>query len=302
MKYVTTKFMKRMASSHVQDFSQASKPCLLVPISLGVSSVTLLYLLDKRLHEKTSRFSENGHAIHVLYVDISAVEPGSPAPNLLENIVRRFPQHQYSVAPIEDIFNHYTDPFEKYPEYETILSSQLQDFSGTNRDKLENCLSTLPSATSRSDALQILRNRLIVQFARNHSYKSIVWGDTTTRLAEKTLSETAKGRGLSIPWHISESASSLGVTFHYPLRDLLRKEIVAFSALTPIPLTSLIASQSRAESSPAPARSMTIDDLMAQYFGPVEETYPNIVANVVNTASKLKAPTTMADAQKPNGS
>lgn len=290
MKYVTTKFMKRMASCRVQ-----AKASFLVPLSFGASSVTLLYLLDKRLHEKASKFTENRYAIHVLHIDMSAVEPGSPTLNLMDNVKQRFPEHKYSVVPIEDIFDYDTRPFEGYQEYEHILSSHLQDFSGTNKEKLEEYLSSLRSATSRSDALQILRNRLIVQFAKSHSYKTIVWGDTTTKLAEKTLSETAKGRGFSIPLHVSEGASPYGVACHYPLRDLLRKEVMAFSALTHIPLDTLIANQALSESAPAPARSATIDNLMAQYFGPVEETYPNIVANVVNTASKLKAPATVQE-------
>ncbi|KAI9790753.1 MAG: cytoplasmic tRNA 2-thiolation protein 2, partial [Peltula sp. TS41687] len=273
-----------------------------VPLSLGPSSVTLLYLLDKRLHERANKFIENGYAIHVLYIDLSTAEPGSPAPSgLLDSVKQRFPEHTYWVVPLEDIFDHDdVRPCEGHQEYESILSSQIREnLAGTNREKLERCLSSISSATSRSDAVQILRNQLIVQFAKSHDHKTILWGDTTTRLAEKTLSETAKGRGFSIPWHLSEGPSPFGVSFHHPLRDLLRKEVMAFAAL--VPLSSLIAAgRAPTESIPASARSATIDDLMAQYFGPVEENYPNIVANVVNTATKLKISATATDAQDIN--
>jgi len=88
----------------------------------------------------------------------------------------------------------------------------------------------------------------------------------------------------------SDGMSPYGVNFHYPMRDLLKKEIVKFSSLTSPPLTDIIVYQSQATQVSASSKSTTIDDLMAQYFESVEENYPSIVANVVRTSSKLKAP------------
>lgn len=299
MKYVNTKFMKRMASLRLRTSAERHNSFLLMPISFGSSSLTLLHLLDKRLREKNNRSNQNEYAIHVLFVDMSTLQYTSPEPNHLEQALERFPSHKYSTVRIEDILDYDVRPFENYQEYEELWSSR--EFSGTNKEKIHSFLSELPSTTSKADVAQILKNRLILQFARAQDITVVLWGDTATKLAEKTLAETAKGRGISIPSQISEGALSLGIASHYPLRDLLRKEVIAFSAFNAVSLTPLIASQSIPEQFHVSART-TLDELMSQYFTPVEETYPNIVANVVNTASKLRVPHLMGTSKEADGS
>ena len=146
----------------------------------------------------------------------------------------------------------------------------------------------MPSATSRTDVSSTLLTRLLVDVARRNGCESILFADSTTRLAEKTLTETAKGRGFSLPWQVSDGMSPYGIGFNYPLQDLLKKELVAFSSLTAPPLTSLIAFQAPSSQTSVSSKLTTIDDLMAQYFESVEENYPSIVANVVRTSSKLQ--------------
>jgi len=146
----------------------------------------------------------------------------------------------------------------------------------------------MPSATSRADIISTLLTRLLVDVAKKNACESILFADSTTRLAEKTLSETAKGRGFSIPWLVSDGMSPYGIGFNYPLRDLLKKELILFSSLTTPPLDDLVIYQESSSHISASSKSTTIDDLMAQYFESVEENYPSIVANVVRTSTKLK--------------
>jgi cytoplasmic tRNA 2-thiolation protein 2 len=203
---------------------------------------------------------------------------------------QRFPRHEYSVIPLADLFER-GDISDASSGLEATSDSTLaQDAPISKEAKLERFISSLPSATSRTDVMRILKIRLLVQTAKSLGCKGILWGDTTTKLAERTLAETAKGRGFSIPWQISDGESPFGMAFYYPLRDLLRKELVAFSErLTP--LTPLIAVSSRArESESAPTKNTSIDGLLGQYFASVEENFPNIVANVVRTSDKLSAP------------
>ena len=82
--------------------------------------------------------------------------------------------------------------------------------------------------------------------------------------------------------------SSYGIEFNYPMRDLLKKELLTFSAITEPPITDIIIQQEHLSHISASSKTITIDDLMAQYFETVEENYPSIVANVVRTSSKLK--------------
>ncbi|KAL8916443.1 MAG: hypothetical protein Q9208_008509 [Pyrenodesmia sp. 3 TL-2023] len=133
--------------------------------------------------------------------------------------------------------------------------------------------------------ISILRCRLITCLAEKHGCSGILYGDSTTRLAERTLSETAKGRGGSIPWLTADGQSPHAIKVVYPMRDLLRKEIAAYTAMTDPPLTPFILEGSSPVVVPS-SKNTTIEDLMSQYFDSVEQNYPSIVANVVRTSSE----------------
>ncbi|KAH7036354.1 cytoplasmic tRNA 2-thiolation protein 2 [Macrophomina phaseolina] len=291
-KYVNTKAIKRMESYayYVKNRSADEERKLLLPVSFGVSSVTLLYLLDEHLRRQTAKTGRTGYALHILHIDTSAVEMDTPEAGRLDRLREAFPAHEYSSAPLADVFDDADaeEALQGVPEAATVDTGGME----TSQQKLERLIVSLPSATSRADVVRILKNRLIVKFAQRHDCKGVLWGDTTTKIAEKTLAETAKGRGFSLPWQVSDGMSPFGITFNYPLRDLLKKELVAHADLTSPPLTSLIQVQRHTQVS-ASAKNTTIDDLMKQYFESVEQDYPSIVANVVRTSSKLEpAPTT----------
>ena len=105
----------------------------------------------------------------------------------------------------------------------------------------------------------------------------------------KLLQKQQKDVVFSLPWQVSDGMSPHGIGFNYPMRDLLRKEIISFSSLTKPSLADLVLYQEPASHISASSKLITIDDLMTQYFESVEENYPSIVANVVKTSSKLKA-------------
>ena len=295
MKYVATKAAKRMETYRVRHDSHSEQPCLLLPISFGVSSTTLLYLLDTQLKSQSERTNRTGYRLHVVHVDISTKETkSSETEALFKSLKERFPGHAYTYIPLADIYNeehaHAVLPLEGPP------LSVIYSGTSTNLAKLQRLMSTLPSASSSLDITGILKSHLLVDLAKKKGCQSIVWGHSTTRLAERTLAETAKGRGFSLPWQVLDGASSAGIPFNYPLRDLLRKELSTYSTLTDSPLTHLILSRPSSVRASASARNTTIDDLMADYFGSVEENFPSIVANVVRTSGKLK-PAPAAKAQ-----
>lgn len=78
---------------------------------------------------------------------------------------------------------------------------------------------------------------------------------------------------------------------YYPMRDLLKKEIIQFTKLvSDPPLEGLIIPERQKTIINTTSKGTTIEDLMTQYFESVEENYPSIVANVVRTGSKLEMP------------
>ena len=290
MNYVGSKIVKRMDSFKVRSASREKQRRLLLPLSLGVSSMTLLHVLDQQLRIQKERTSRTGYELHVLFVDDVLLDGEKAALKFLELVRERYPLHTYTAAPLHEVYeyphkleNGYPSPFEGPVKQASPVSS------ANLSERLRTELASLPSATSRADMIGILRIRLIAGYALRMDCESVLWGDSTTRLAERTLAETAKGRGFSVPWQTADGLSPHGVNFAFPMRDLLRKETVTYSLLTNPPLTALLFETANPSAVSASRKGTTIDGLMTQYFESVERNYPSIVANVVRTSGKLQA-------------
>ncbi|KAM0722750.1 hypothetical protein Q7P37_002191 [Cladosporium fusiforme] len=281
-KYVQTKVVKRMETFRVKNSEPGQEKTLLLPLSFGPCSTALLYTVSRHLQGQIEKTGRTGYNLHILHVHDD--ESSSASDTILDQVRQRYPQHTYSNTALSSVTEH-----------APLLPSSFQDILATNNEqsstpseKLVTLLTALPSATSRADAAAILLRKLITHHAQAHSCAAILYGDSTTRLSERTLAETAKGRGFSLPWAVSDGDSPFGLPIYYPLRDLLSKEIAAFVDFVEPTLGSTFVKNEIGK----PAASMknsTIDDLTRQYFASVEADYPSIVANVVRTTSKLQA-------------
>lgn len=260
---------------------------LLLPLSLGVSSLALLHCLDEQLERQIANTGRTGFSLHVLHIDMSAVLSEAPISSDLDAVKQRYPKHTYTSIPLSSVMEveDVQDLLHQYGIDTTFTNSD--GLETTNQQSLEALLNSIPTATARADVLQILLHKLIVDFAKADTCEAIVWGDSTTRLAEKTLAETAKGRGFALAWLVSDGPSPHGIDFYYPLRDLLKKEIHAYAKYVEPPLSALIAPEAPLQTVVS-AKHSTIDGLMRQYFDSVEKNYPSIVANVVRTTAKLR--------------
>lgn len=285
MQYVTTKAIKRMETYKIRGSAAKASRKLLLPVSFGPSSTCLLSILDTHLQGQLDRMGRTSYDLLIAHVDLEfKVFQGSHTPDQLERLKSRFPNHTYIRTDLQEALGLDID-------WKALGLENLKDERfGSDEDRLSDLFSSVSSATSRADIVSTLLTRLLVHLAKKNHCESILFGDSATRLAEKTLTETAKGRGFSLPWQVSDGMSPYGVAFQYPLRDLLKKELFIFSSLGPSPLSDLIIYQTPSIEVSVSAKLTKIDDLMAQYFESVEENYPSIVANVVRTSSKLKAP------------
>ncbi|KAI4628527.1 cytoplasmic tRNA 2-thiolation protein 2 [Alternaria metachromatica] len=291
-RYVHTKCIKRLESFRV-NFGAEQQRKILVPLSFGVSSTTLLHVLDLHLKTQKSKTGRTGFEISAIYIEDP--EQKVQAAQLLDKAREQYPDHQYASLPLHDVFR-------LVPEDASIRSlvpqnDQKADLSP--EEQFVHMINSLTSATARADVLSTLRTRLIVEHAKLVGCESILWGDSTTRLAQKTLAETAKGRGFSLPWQVSDGLSPFGLNFHYPLRDVLKKELVSYTKMAEPGLSELVHEISTgATQASTSSKNTTIDDLMTQYFESVEENFPSIVANVVRTTSKLETrPDALSDPQ-----
>ena len=283
-KYVTTKVYKRMETNKLRGGYGEPEKKLLVPISFGVSSISLLQLLDAQIHGRLEQGRHAGYTLHLLHIDHSSVSSQSVHPAKIESLKQRFPSYPFSTILIEECFDYGitidTAPNDASP-------SLVEDTMHDARRRLDQMLSAAKSPTSKKDLVDIIWRRLIAAFARRHACDSILYGDSTTRLAERTLAETAKGRGAYLPQLTTDGMTVDGVYCSYPLRDLLKKELCIYSDISRPPLTHLIV-EDDIKALVASSKDNTIDSLMHQYFESVENDYPSIVANVVRTTSKLR--------------
>jgi cytoplasmic tRNA 2-thiolation protein 2 len=243
--------------------------------------------LNEQLQRQLEKNNRLSYELTVAYVDLNfdSAEASAQAQSHWEKVQETYSSHKYIKVGIEDALDLDTIKWSSLG-----LDTTLSDKSIPKKDRLQTLLKSIPAATSRADISTTLLSSLLVDVAKGNSCDSILFGDSTTRLAEKTLTETAKGRGFSLPWQVSDGESPFGVHYRYPLRDILKKELVSFAALTSPPLTDLIIPTAPMSALVVSSKNTTIDDLMTQYFESVEENYPSIVANVVRTSSKLKAP------------
>lgn len=272
-----------MESFRVRHSAPDQQRKILLPLSLGVSSLTLLHILDRQLRLQTEKSGRTGFTLVVVCVDESQVNKSAPSLDLVALVRNRYPDHEYVTVPLQDIFRLLpaNDPLFG------LVPNQNPETDTTPLGQLVALMNSLASPTARADIIPILRTRLLVEQAKQSGCEAIVSGDTTTRLAEKTFAETAKGRGFSLPWQISDGESPFGITFNYPMRDLLKKELFAYADFLEPPLSPLIHDPG-SPSAPMNSKTTTIDDVMKQYFESAEN-FPNYIANVVTTTGKLEA-------------
>lgn len=283
-KYVQTKVVKRMETFRVKNSEPGKEKTLLLALSFGPCSTALLYTLSRHLKNQIDKSGRPGFKLHVLHIEQPDEPPAQP---LLDQLLSRFPEHTYAAVPLASITS--------LPH---LLPSTLQPSSPS--ESLSTLLSTLPTPTARADLSAHLLRKLIAHHARETHSAAILLGDSTTRLAERALAETVKGRGFAVPWLVSDgpisSAPSEGsdgpgpeIPTYHPLRDLLSKELAPFVAFAEPSLTPFVRGKGESQTAPAAMKNSTIDALTRGYFAGVEEEYPSIVANVVRTTSKLQA-------------
>ena len=284
---MTTKVLKRLEVNKVRGAFKEAPRNLLLPVSLGPSSISMLHILDEQLRSQRDRSGRSSYSLHVLHVDQSPLVERPDHQKAVALLKERFPSHTYSIILLEDIFDFDTNLEEE------ILGSRsaiTNTFTNDKSTRLQHLMSSLPSATSRIDVANLLKLKLISETAKQRGYDSILYGDSTTRLAERTLSETAKGRGGSLPWLTADGVLPHGLKIIYPMRDLLKKEILTYASITSPQLTAMVLDSVCSDQNSVSSKATTIDSLMSQYFESVEQNYPSIVANVVRTSSKLQAP------------
>ena len=259
---------------------------LLLPVSLGVSSLVLLDILDGSIQRQlANEFSKVLHDLHVLVIEPSTITPSNQSfDQNYEALQKTFPIHKYTRLPFHSIFDYAPEMKDVMAEYAN--TGYVDDESKSNEDRLAAFRSAISTATSKADLDSVLLTRLIVTFAKQAGCETVIWGDSDTSLAAKTLAGASKGRGASLTWQVSDGMSPWGVKFDFPLRDMSKSELLQYESVCP--KLSGIVIPDEPPSDNILTKNMSIDELMMRYVQTQGEKYPGVMANVSRTANKLQ--------------
>lgn len=228
-------------------------------------------------------------------VDTSISGQNDALQTTLDSYRQRYPRLNFEVLPLTSVLGISSIDW-------TSLPSLKQD--ATPAEQLNDLFERLPSTTSRADILRLFIRHLLIHTALSRSCQAVLFGHSTTALAELTLAETAKGRGFSLPWQINDGILPVQdfspqpegdvervkktIRVHHPLRELYRQELITYTTLTSPPLTDIIPAEDVVNKATVVShRDLSIEEVMLRYFADVEVNYPSIVANVVRTTAKL---------------
>lgn len=256
----------------------------------------MLHAVNAQLERQLSKpYPMVGFEVYVLVIDPSGISPSSPSVEQRFNLLQTsFPRHTYKMLPFHSIF-----------EYDPNLHDVMTQFAGngfvddaslSHKERLDAFRASIQTATSKADVDQILLNRLVVAYAKDLNCDAILWGDSDSRLAAKTLANVAKGRGSSLTWQVSDGKSPSGLEFNFPLRDLFQTELHSYANLIP-ELTAIIIPD-EPPSDNILTKNLSIDELMMRYVQTHGEKYPGVMANVTRTANKFQPSPVPAGARR----
>lgn len=243
-------------------------------------------MLDLQLQRQLSQRTRTAYDLLVVLVDrdLGVDEAlSSRRTTWYQSLKSRFPSISFaSVQPLSSVLALDTAIED---DMEIFGLTRLHDESNLNFTK--RILAAAATVTSSVNLEEILLNRLVVSFAKQHDCETILWGHSDSRLAAKALAGVAKGRGASLPLDICDGLSTAGINFKYPLRDLFKPELSLYASLLPEAFSGLVIEDDMGAREKVSMRNTSIDELLTAYINSQGEKYPGIMANVVRTASKL---------------
>lgn len=296
-RYVSLKVLRRIENYRRPKSVPKGQPYkLLLPLSFGLSSSVMLHAMNAQLERQLSKpYPMVGFELHVLVIEPSSVSPSSAsAERRFDLLQKSFPRHSYKMLPFHNIY-----------EYEPTIQDVMTQFAGegfvddtslSHKERLDAFRASIATATAKADVDQILLNRLVVAYAKELNCDAILWGDSDSRLAAKTLANVAKGRGSALTWQVSDGKSPSGLEFNFPLRDLFQTELHSYANLIPELMAIIIPDEPPSENTLT--KNLSIDELMMRYVQTHGEKYPGVMANVTRTANKLQPATVIAGARR----
>jgi len=262
--YVTHKFRSTLGKSKLIQANDR----VLMALSGGHSSTALIHLVKDALSEsahKRLRFSPG-----IVCVDESVTLPSDV-------------EQDYSH--IKELADKFEYPFYLVPVYKGFASegnNACDESDEKDRQEFIKAFESISSLTAQQDFLAIRRISLIINTAYRNQYKKIMFGDTSTSLSMKLLSNISLGRGSSIPLDIGVSDNRYpDITIIRPMRELSSKEVAIFNRLRNI-LVRLPKNITTMKSSDSCLQKKTEEFIIG-----LQTDFPHTVNTVFRTGDKI---------------
>jgi cytoplasmic tRNA 2-thiolation protein 2 len=217
--------------------------------------------------------------VHVCHIDQSIVYKN---PELAIHVKEVVDQKQlpFSTRRLEQIFEREAGMLVKVQEQHD-LSIPDKDYSIT--EMLLHSLEAATSYSSKEDLIQSYTSMALEQEAKRLGCNMIMYGDNSTLLAIKTISNTSKGRGIALHLELAvEYLDPLEEILHVkPLRDILGKEIGIFNHYRN--LNTFV----HPNITTGMPKKTSIERMTAEFILELENEFPSTVSTITRTAFKI---------------
>lgn len=298
---------KKKTAEEAERLNQGSR--ILVPLSFGSSSIVMLDVLNDTLTEQREMHrGKTGFRIDVLVCYLKDdLEELKRKMEALMTVKLRDNKNSVKVH-LVDIESFMNSPdFTRIHLQDSTYMVRNASVSANEAQSVKKLLSSCSNRSAREDLLNIIKTAIIKRFGVQGGYKAILWGHSTTRLADEIMSLVVKGRASQIANALNDSEED----FEYgeplrnlhPMRDILLSEIDAYCFVSDLtqylhkydPQDTLLVNKIPVAPDAQPPRAkltknMTINELARQYFDGIEGSYSNVISTVVRTGAKLDDP------------
>ncbi|KAL3232475.1 hypothetical protein RNJ44_04391 [Nakaseomyces bracarensis] len=306
-------YKDRIRSSEEAEL-QNKNSTILVPLSLGSSSLMLLDIVHLTLLEQRAQHKKTGFNVDVLicYKEGDEKSFQQIVTAVKELSESRFKENRdeirFHLLSLDNFFKLNSEELHRIVLHNVDFTGKIDSLSEADPQalNLETILASCPNRSTREDLLTFITTHLVKKYAYQHGQKAILWGHSMTRLADEIISYVVKGRGSQIASSLNSTDfdEDYGKSFKnlYPLKDILLAEVDAYCATFGLNkflinydlLNNLLISKPEKKQvggSTRLVKNMTINELARKYFNDIEGEYSNIIATVLRTGDKLAEPT-----------
>jgi cytoplasmic tRNA 2-thiolation protein 2 len=154
------------------------------------------------------------------------------------------------------------------------------DFHSCNLPVNYKEFNSIKSFTTKEELLEIYIKKSILNQAKALDCNVIFYANNATNLAIKTLTATAKGRGISLPFDLSLETMRSCLIVH-PMRDILLKEVAIFNQFNDIHQLN-----HKKLTTGMPLKT-SIDRITSEFVLGLDKEYPSTASTIIRTAFKI---------------